>query len=284
MIGKLALVAGAAAIALAGCSSSSGSSGGGSGPGTDRPVAGGGTGGGGAADSGTARGVSITASAAASGAISVTDPSSFTARYETIENDQLRVTFDGGDLDARTLVIDTEGGTVVSGLQPGEDVYLSVLARNHSTAAVLDISNQADQTAVVAAHAGALSTDSPSSGTVTYTGALTGLGFSTVAGTASGDVSISANFDNRTIAGNVSSILIRNDDAPDSTATLGDIAFTGTMATDRATYSGTNVTIGGNAATGLVDGGFYGPGAAETAGSIVAVGQDGGLIGAYIAD
>lgn len=166
----------------------------------------------------------------------------------------------------------------------GEEGFLTALDGAFSSAVVIDVTNAAEETTVAAAHAGELTTDSPSSGRVTYTGGLTGLGFSTVAGVASGNVSIDANFDNRTVAGTVSSIVIRDEDVPTSTGTLGNIGFNGTMSTDRATYTGTNVTIGGNAATGLVDGGFYGPGAAETAGSIVAVGQDGGLVGAYVAD
>ncbi len=48
---------------------------------------------------------------------------------------------------------------------------------------------------------------------------------------------------------------------------VSDITFAGQMSSSKATYSADSVTYGGVAATGQVQGGFYGPNYAETAGA-----------------
>lgn len=48
---------------------------------------------------------------------------------------------------------------------------------------------------------------------------------------------------------------------------ISDITFAGQMDSDKATYAANSVTYNGIAATGQLQGGFYGPGYAETAGA-----------------
>ncbi|MEJ0012568.1 MAG: transferrin-binding protein-like solute binding protein [Bauldia sp.] len=95
-------------------------------------------------------------------------------------------------------------------------------------------------------------------GTLTYAGAA--VGATQVAGSSTtsaygGTSSIAANFSNGTVAGTL-----------DFTGSTVDVTFNGAMSSDKATYTGSSFTLGGQAATGQVKGGFFGPNYVETAG------------------
>ncbi len=275
---KKALLAGVAAVALAGCSTT-GSTGGGGGTGDaggdDTNVV--------AGTAGEARGVSIVATVNSDGTVEAGSASSTTATYDNTVDGKLAVTFAGGALDGRSLTFDTDTGELISGLEGSEDGgMLTVLDGTYSTAAVLDVFEEDAGTKIAAVHAGNATEDLPSSGSATYRGDVVGLGFSSVAGEAEGSIVVTADFNNGTVDGTISNIRITAEAG--GIGALADVGFAGAvMDRENATYAGETVTIGGDVAQGRVDGGFYGPGAAETAGGIIATNDSGGLIGGYVA-
>lgn len=270
---RLALLVGASALALAGCSSSSSTGPGSDGPGSDpvdEPEI---------SDSGGASGVSITASEEADGTFDIGEATTATADYD-LDDSTATLEFTGGDLDGETITFDTESGEAVSGVGGSQEGFLTDISGDHSVAVFVEVTDDSSS-AFNALHTGADISDMPDSGTVTYSGQLVGAAASVddgVAGDARGSVAITADFDNESVEGTISGIGIS--DGEDS-ANLGDVGFEAAMDADNATYGGSDVTIGGNDATGLVDGGFYGPDAAETAGGVTAANEDGALIGAF---
>lgn len=205
-----------------------------------------------------------------------------TADYDLSTPGQVSFAFDGGALDGRTIVFDTEEDEAVSGLIGDEEGFLTAIISDHSVALLVDIfSDDNDEGRLAALHTGVAPTDMPDAGPVTYTGSFVGVGTDwDVNGGATGTISIDADFNNATVDGTVSNIMITADDGPE-TATLADVGFVATMSGDKATYSGSTVTIGGVSATGLADGGFYGEAYKETAGGLAAFGDDGAVIGAF---
>jgi len=132
----------------------------------------------------------------------------------------------------------------------------------------------------------------PTTGVATFTG--TAMGFvvpSASADTASftGTAALNTDFATRTITGQVSSIVTRNIATPATTGTLGTIVFgSGTYGSSGLTFSGmaaavpqTGAAYDLTGATGQFAGVFYGPNAAEAAGSFNLTKTGLSLIGSF---
>lgn len=138
----------------------------------------------------------------------------------------------------------------------------------------------------------ALTTDMPTTGSATYAGNAVGYvvdpNSTSTYGTAGrfyGDATLTADFAGNTVTGAITDNLVYGvEDGQETTVTgsMNDIALSATIS--GATYSGTASAEAGTGnsfditgATGTVDGGFYGPGAAETAGVFALEGGTNGV-------
>lgn len=136
--------------------------------------------------------------------------------------------------------------------------------------------------AVGAAHFGTAATAVPTTGTLAYSGPITGnlLDNENVSYELNGSTEIVANFGTGAVGGTLTNL-----DAPGRGA-LPDIFFAGSMVTGTAAYDAVPTNWGGQEARGIVVGAFYGPGARSTAGAFD-VTRPGGdsvhAIGAYVA-
>jgi C-lobe and N-lobe beta barrels of Tf-binding protein B len=141
---------------------------------------------------------------------------------------------------------------------------------------ILSDHSKADQFAAAGYYGGAAATNIPTSGTATYKGNYAGSQSSSdPAGTGSahlsGDLALTADFAAGKVKGDISNMRVA------TAAPTGDLKFSSTMSSDKATYAtGTgdaiSATIGGvnTVLAGKVEGGFFGAGAGETAGAITA--------------
>ena len=130
----------------------------------------------------------------------------------------------------------------------------------------------------------------PTSGTATYTGHLTGYAISPTVGTniTDGAVSLNANFSSNSLTGSITGITTEHGGMTPITGVMNDInltggsisgtAFTGS-ASVVAAVAATTVNVAG--ANGTFGGKFYGPGAAEAAGSLTLTGNGSTVIGAF---
>lgn len=114
---------------------------------------------------------------------------------------------------------------------------------------------------IAAGYGGTAPSGTMPTGAVSYAGVaattLQTVGEDVLLSAATGSSSIDADFASGAVEGTF-------DFSTVSGPTLG---FAGTMSTDKATYSSTDVTYNSNTATGQVIGGFYGPDYFETAGA-----------------
>lgn len=218
--------------------------------------------------------------------------------------DQTTLAFTGGSLDGRTITFQMDDnidgyveGEVISGLQGDETEgnLTALFADDKAAFAAIVMLDEGDWDNELElgqkAQLYALYGNNPAHDThtlpdanaqLTYSGGLVGAaadGSNT--GLVLGGVSISADFGTGDVTGSVSGLTF--EESGDAFAG-GAIGFEATMSTDRAAYSGDTITVGGAAATGAVEGGFYGIEAAETAGAIYAEQDANVLVGAFRAD
>ncbi|TWG90250.1 hypothetical protein L598_000700000060 [Mesorhizobium sp. J18] len=251
----------------------------------------------------TAGGLAASANVTPSG-IEVASGEKSTAEIDYNENsDQITMAFSGGNLDGRTIGFQpwTEEGDqplqadAVSGLAAGEDAgaLTALYAEDKASfAGVVTLESgdflnpqpgdKVDIYALYGANPAHGEHSLPGANdTLEYAGTMVGVGADspTNAGNARGDVNITADFGTGDVEGTISNIAVEG-----AAFGGGDVGFSATMSTDKASYEGTDITMGGAAATGNVEGGFYGIEAAETAGAIMAVSDDNALVGAFQAD
>lgn len=235
------------------------------------------------AASGTARGVSFIGADSDDGDVIISGVGLATTDYSyDSTRERVTLTFTSGNLAGRTIVFDTDTtGEAVSGLNVGEEGFLTTISNANSIAAFVEVSISNSSAIFSALHTGTATTDLPTSGVLNYSGTLIGVAANaTLGGDAMGSVAISADFDTNTVLGTVSGIGLIDDDTG-AVGSIPTVGFTASMDSSSATYSGTTLTIGGSSATGMVEGGFYGPGAIETAGGLTAQSDSDVIIGAF---
>jgi hypothetical protein len=277
-------IASLATLALAGCSSS--------GP-TGTPF------------SATAGGLAATALVGEEGITVSGEPDASTAQIEFDGEDGVTLAFAGGPLDERNIrftVDEDEDGIILAGANPddlleGEDAgnLTALFASDKASFAGFvsietgdfDDPDEGDQAKIYALYGPnptATHSAAPENAQLSYAGRFVGAGADTDenAGGLMGTVAIDADFATGAVTGTIADLAF---DDVDASFSGGDVGFAATMSTDKASYSGTEITMSGNAATGVVEGGFYGIQAAETAGAIFADDTAGNaLIGGFQAD
>lgn len=128
---------------------------------------------------------------------------------------------------------------------------------------------------------GNLSLDTPTTGSATYTGKTVGVG---ATGTQSfafvGDANLTADFAALTVTSSFSN-LVTQDLNTDAIGSLPNINGTATIDHFSDGTSGYDGTVSSNGFTGTISGDFYGPAAAETAGTWTASDGATDLIGSF---
>ncbi|CAN5311634.1 hypothetical protein BH10PSE9_BH10PSE9_14240 [soil metagenome] len=221
-----------------------------------------------------------------SNTVTVSPTSQTTFSAVTNSDESIDASWNNGPLSGQTRKFSKIGPGQYGFSNDSEEGVLAISQATTYTAigvgAVRTKSN--DVVAVGLFHSGVAPTAIPASGTLQY-GMTNGLiGGTDVPGSVGvvGDVSIAANFSNGQVTGTFSNV--KSNQTSGGPTSMQDIGFTGTMATGKALYSSNAMTYGGTAvATGQLVGGFYGPGAVDTAGvfDMTAASSGPRIIGAY---
>ena len=184
------------------------------------------------------------------------------------DDDTTTFLFTSGTYAGQTLVLDEDG----NGTLNGEPVTIETLGADGTAAeaAFLTVGDpDSNDESYVAAYGISDTATLPTSGTATYSGTMIGAGISgTNSGYANGDVSVAANFGTGAVSGTFSNVAVTDEGT--SYALGSDIAFSGTMDTNTATYTADTITLGGSDAdaASYVAGVFGGDGATATAGEL----------------
>jgi hypothetical protein len=204
------------------------------------------------------------------------------AKYQVQQNGSIKVSWDKGSLagKTRTFVPDILPPDYVLD-STAESGLLTVITSTGNAAAVEGLiaeSNPADNGAFGLVHVGTTPTNLPSSGTLTYARAEgivlhPMLGQCGISSDCVGDVNIAANFSAGTVSGTFSNF----------NGGLGNVGFNGTMNTGNTLYSSDSLTYGGSPTDGILLGGFYGPGASDTAGVLDVTAGSVHYLGGYAA-
>ncbi|WP_267555676.1 transferrin-binding protein-like solute binding protein [Rhizobium rhizogenes] len=125
-------------------------------------------------------------------------------------------------------------------------------------------------------YGGVAPTNIPTSGTATYKGAFAGAAYGTNGPTGSnrlsGDFGMNADFKSGQVTGDISNVV----DAQKNAMANNNVQFKASMGANNATYTSAE------GAPVLVNGGFFGANASETAGVLTSVKPDGtGMVGAF---
>ena len=203
-----------------------------------------------------------------SGGFSLVLPDGYRVDYNTAAGSTQNI----GSQQFKAPVEGSSGNLVVTTLTSGA---LSVLSYS-SYGAWMETNSIGTPLGIGVFGVGVDATSRPTSGSATYTGNVSGyvVTQNVYTNITSGTVSLFANFDTNSIAGSVTNILtsnsrVNNGQMNDITLTNGAISgnsYLGTAVAAAPVAGTTTVTVTG--ATGTFGGKFYGPSAAETAGSI----------------
>lgn len=254
----------------------------------------------------TAGGLSATGTVTADGIVVAADEERATATIVADGEDGVAITFAGGGVDGRTIDFEiyaeddgiVQGEATAASLQDDEqygDLTAIFSEEKASFAGFVtvergdfDAPQENDEVSIYAFYganpvfAGEHSRPAENA-RLSYQGRFVGVGTDQMhAEGLRGQIAINADFGTGNVSGTISGLAF-DDSQTDFGG--GDVGFAAAMSTDRASYAGSTVTMNGGSAIGAVEGGFYGAGAAETAGAIFADDETGNvLIGGFQAD